>query len=178
MNFEYFGNLSKEEAEMVLREFLEDGKANIDTVIAHANQAGVDCDYSIESLPPFLHWALSEMHIVPKEPDMSVPAFIRSTGDYQSGLFDFDERSKNLICFAAYYFGECFTRSYPQLKWSTGYTEYSTGNMPVITGFIYDKELPPMLVLENLFRRVISKPERKMDVSKAAANWEKYIPRV
>src|SRR5688572_24616001 len=100
-----FENLTDSEAQKVLSEFLEDGQANVDIVIAHASRAGVNCDYGISSLVSFLNWALSEMRTIPKEPDNSVPEFIRSTQEYQLGLYDFDNRSQNLLCFAGYYFG-------------------------------------------------------------------------
>ncbi|HVT29743.1 MAG TPA: hypothetical protein VHE81_17125, partial [Lacipirellulaceae bacterium] len=159
-----FDNLSAKEAQTVLSEFLEDGRANIDIVIAHANRAGVRCDYTIESLEPFLHWARSEMHTLAKNPDVSVPEFIRSTEDYQRGLFDFDDRSKNLLCFSAYYFGECFVRNFAQLRWAAGNIEYAEANMPVVTGFLHDHELAPVWVLNNIFRRIIKQPGRVNDI--------------
>ena len=116
------------------------------------------------------------MRTFPKEPDMSVPAFIRSTEDYKNGLFDFNDRSKNLICFAAYYYGECFVRTYPQLEWTTGNRELYQSNMPVVTGFSHEKELPVILVIENTFRRVIKNPAHIEDIDTTGSVWEKNIP--
>lgn len=171
MSAELFQSMSKEAAQLLLAEFLRDGKANIGIVIAHASRNGVNCDYSIESLAAFLHWAFSEMKTVPREPNPDVPEWIRSTEDYQSGLFDFDDRSKNLICFAAYYLGECFVGAYPKLKWSTGNQEFHQANMPVVAGFSDDDELPPMLLMENLFRRAIKRPDRVVGIDTAIATW-------
>ena len=172
MGAELFQNMSKEVAQQLLAEFIADGKANIEIVIAHANHAGVECDYLVDSLPAFLHWAFSEMKTVPREPDPDVSDWIRSTEDYQKGLFDFDDRSKNLICFAAYYLGECFTRTYPKLKWGTGHEELHQANMPVITGFGPEEELPPMLVIENVFRRATKRPERSGGIDTAVETWK------
>ena len=170
MSAELFQSMTKEVAQQRLSEFLEDGKANIDIVIAHASHTGVECDYSIESLPEFLHWAFSEMQTLSREPDPDVPDWIRSTEDYQRGLFDFDDRSKNLICFAAYYLGECFVRSFPKLEWSTGNQELRQANMPVVVGFGPEEELPPMLVVENLFRRATKRPDRICGIDTAVLN--------
>lgn len=175
MGMELFDNLSEAEAQRLLSDFLKDGKANIELVIAHAKQVGVECNYRVASLPAFLRWAFSEMKTVPREADPEVPEWIRSTEDYQNGLFDFDDRSKSLICFASYYLGECFIRDYPsKLKWSVGNQELHQANMPVVTGFKHEKELPPMLVIENLFRRAIKNPKRQGDIDRAACTWEKY----
>lgn len=171
MEAELFQNMSKEVAQQILAEFQADGKANIDIVIAHANQVGVECDYSVESLPAFLHWAFSKMQTIPREPDPDVPDWIRSTEDYRKGLFDFDDRSKNLICFVAYYLGECFVRLFPKLKWGTGNQELHQANMPVVTGFGSEEELPPMLVIENVFRRAIKRPDRVGGIDTAVATW-------
>ena len=158
-----FIKVSASEAQEVLRQFLEDGIKNTDIVRAHAEAAGVNCDYSIESLPAFLRWAFSQMRTVPRETDLNVPEWIRSTADYQKGLFEFEDRSKDLICFVAYYFGECFIRHFPQLKWATGNCDSSDGyinrvaNMPVVVGFKYEKEFPPLLVTENLFRGLVKR---------------------
>jgi hypothetical protein len=155
MDFEYFENLSKEQAQALLKEFLADGRANVDIVRAHAEAAGVRADYSLATLPEFLQWVASQLRTVPRAPDPNVPEWIRSTLDYERGLFDFDARSGNLIVFAAYYMGECFVRSYPHLRWATGNRKQFEQNMPVVTGFRYSKELAPMMVLENTFRAYI-----------------------
>ena len=172
MGTELFQNISKEAAQRLLAEFLADGRANIDTVIARANDAGVECDYLVDSLSAFLHWAFSEMKTVPREPDPDVSVWIRSTEDYEKGLFDFDDRSKNLICFAAYYLGECFIRSYSWLKWGTGNEELHQANMPVVAGFGPEEELSPMLVIENVFRRATKRPERISGIDTAVATWK------
>jgi hypothetical protein len=106
---------------------------------------------------------------------MSVPEWIRSTPEYERGLFEFDEDSKNLICFVAYYLGECFVRNYSQLRWATGNAEYAEANMPVVTGFKREIELAPMLVLENLFRRITAKPDRISDIEIAIDTWRNYL---
>ena len=135
MRFDLFEKMDKTEAEILLQKFLEDGEQNIEKVFKHAREAGVHCDYNVGSLPSFLEWGCSQVKTVPKEPDMSVPEWIRSTADYQKNLFDFDESSRELIVVSAYYFGECFVRNYSQLIWSTGNPDYATGRMPVVSGF-------------------------------------------
>jgi hypothetical protein len=86
-------------------------------------------------------------------------ASIRNTEDYKAGLYEFTPEAKRIIIGAAYHFGECFLRLHSRLKWGVGKVEYATGNMPVVVGFDKDKELPVLLVLENLFSRRIENPD-------------------
>jgi hypothetical protein len=173
--------MSPSEAQEVLRQFLEDGVANVDIVRAHAEAAGVNCDYSLETLPAFLRWSFSQMNTVPREANPKVPEWIRATEDYQKGLFDFDDRSKDLICFTAYYFGECFIRNYPNLRWATGNCDAPKGvvnadaNMPVVTGFAHNIEMASMSILENVFARLVAHPERSQDIDIMIDSWCKYI---
>lgn len=85
-----------------------------------------------------------------------------TTGDHTlltkngTSPFDFDEASKSIILAGAYYLGETFVRTFRQLRWATGNTEYLEGNMPVVTLFNHNIEMAPIMVVENMFSRVIS----------------------
>ena len=71
------------------------------------------------------------------------------------GLYSFDDFSKVLVLRASYYLGECFVRNYNNLSWNIGLTHTAVVNMPVITGFKKKIELAPILVCENLLRRLV-----------------------
>jgi len=55
----------------------------------------------------------------------------------------------------AYYMGECFVRNFPDLVWAVGDADTALKNIPVVSGFRGGQEMPPMLVAENLFARVL-----------------------
>ncbi|HJQ78893.1 MAG TPA: hypothetical protein VJ828_03010 [Lacipirellulaceae bacterium] len=175
MRFDLFEKLTLDQAQELLRQFKEDGAANIDGVRAEAAQCGVIADYRMESLPNFLRWAFLQMQILPTNPDTSESGWIQSTPENETGSFEFDEDSKNLICFVACYVGECFVRNYPQLRWATGNPEFAKCNMPVVVGFQHGKELAPMLMLENVFGRVIEMPDYIGDIAVAIDTWRSYL---
>ena len=70
-------------------------------------------------------------------------------------LFDFDDPSKIMVLRIAYYMGECFVRNFPDLVWAVGDAYTALKNIPVVSGFRGEQEMPPMLVAENLFARVL-----------------------
>lgn len=177
MNFELLDRMSAAEAEELLQEFLAEETRLVETTFEIVRGDGVSCDYSIESLPGFLKWVLKHLHTVPKQPDPSVPEWIRSTEAYQVGLYDFDADSENLLVRASYYLGESFVRSCPGLRWAVGNPEYAVKNMPVITGFLHEQELPPLMVLDNVFRRIIENPLRTNDIETMVASWCSSAPK-
>lgn len=176
MNFELLDKMTAAEATELLHEFLNEESRLAETTLEIVRSEGVRCDYTLESLPGFLRWILAHLRTVPKAPDPTVSEWIRSTEDYQKGLFDFVDESKMLIVRASYYLGECFVRSFPGLRWSIGNPEFGVKNMPVVTGFSQEQELPPLMVLQNLFRRVIKDLSRLGDIEIMVKSWCKSIP--
>jgi hypothetical protein len=55
-----------------------------------------------------------------------------------------------LVLRAAYFLGESFAKDYPELHWGRGNRETALQNMPVISGFKGNIEMPPIMVTENL----------------------------
>jgi hypothetical protein len=49
-------------------------------------------------------------------------------------------------------------------------------NQPVVAGFQHELELSPMLVVENLFHRLHSRPESEGDIVKAVDKWRSFVP--
>jgi hypothetical protein len=152
MRFDLFEKMSAVEAADVLNEFLETGKV-------YEAELNLDADYSLSTLATKLEELTARLTRIPTEEDLNLPEFVRNTEEYKAGLYEFTPEAKRTIIGAAYHFGECFVRSYSKLKWGIGNVEYATGNMPVVTGFDNGKELPVLLVLENLFSRRIENPD-------------------
>jgi len=149
MRYDLFEAMSIEEASNVLDEFAHRGPE-----ILKAERIQYDT-VSLSELPEELLKIGLRLTTVPVAADPSVPEFVRNTDDYKEGLFEFTEDSKRLIVGAAYMLGNCFVREFTKLAWGTGNPEYATGRMPVITGFTSDEELAPLLVANNLFRRLV-----------------------
>jgi hypothetical protein len=42
-----------------------------------------------------------------------------------------------------------------ELRWALGHPDYLYRNMPVIAGFRDGDELPPLVVVENVFTRIL-----------------------
>jgi hypothetical protein len=149
MRFDLFENMSVDDASNVLDEFMNRGPE-----ILKSEQIEYDA-VSLSGLPEKLLEIGLRLTTVPVAADPSIPEFIRNTDDYKEGLFEFTEDSKRLIIGAAYMLGNCFVREFTKLAWGTGNPEYATGRMPVITGFASGEELAPLLVANNLFRRLV-----------------------
>ena len=81
-----------------------------------------------------------------------------------------------LVLRASYYFGESFVQHSNKLEWSTGNIETAEQNMPVITGFKYDIEMAPMLIIKNLFMRIVVRDVPTTDIDKAINTWLSYVP--
>jgi hypothetical protein len=57
----------------------------------------------------------------------------------------------------------------------TGDIETAEGNMPAVTGFQRDFELAPILIANNLLRRVIAEPKKAGDFQKAVEYWSSKV---
>jgi hypothetical protein len=171
MNFAFFENLSPDEAERYEARFLELGRAALPALVTDAQDVGVNADLSIESVAPVLEWMAALASTVAREPDPSVPAWIRASESYEKNLFDFDEGSNVLILRSAYYLGESFVRSHPHLTWAVGRVDTAPQGQPVVTGFAHSMELPVLLVTENLFARLVTDGPSAAGVALAVETW-------
>ena len=171
MKFEFFEELSTVEAEAFLHQFLTEESANIGALLAEAARQGIVGDFSLPSIAPLMRWVAPKIVSVPKSPDVYLPDWLRNTEVYSKGLFEFDEQSEFLTLRAAYYFGESFVRGCRGLRWNVGDTDTAEVNMPVVSGFKGGLEMAPILVTENLFRRLVSEPSRLYDIDTAITYW-------
>lgn len=171
MNFELFETMSPQEAREHLQGFLETESAAVESLRAGAEQSGVEMNFSIDSLPSVLRWIIGKVQIVRVPVPESEPEWVRSF--HKDGLIDFDEESKYWILRAAYYLGECFVRNYPSLQWTTGDPEYIEKNMPVVAGFRNGDEMAPMMIVENLFLRILGDSAPITSIDTAIETWMK-----
>ena len=175
MDFEFFAGLSEIEARQFLDHFLTVESKQIQSILGRCASEGVRCDYSVESIAPLLQCVLTQISVLPKEGDDQVPDWIRTTETYVKNLFEFDNASKHLILGAAFYVGQSLVQTGGNLHWSVGATGTAEEHMPVVTGFRNRIELAPLLVVENLFGRVITDPTKLNDISTAIDYWSKNI---
>ena len=110
-------------------------------------------------------------------PDDSLPEWLRTDDSYTRSLYELTSASQSLVLRGAFYLGQSFVQEWPdRLRWATGDTETALMNQPVVAGFQHELELSPMLVVENLFHRLHSKPESEGDIAKAVEKWRSFVP--
>jgi len=175
MNFQFFESLSVAEAEEFLRRFLEVESGKVEELLRAVRAEGLLADFSLASIYSLFEWVLRRASSVPKEPDLSLPDWIRNTSSYSQGLFEFDDFTKEAILQCAYYMGESFARASPILKWGIGNRDFAEQNQPVITGFRQDIEMPPILVTENIFQRVSLRGASPTVVQSIVDYWSERI---
>jgi hypothetical protein len=118
-----------------------------------------------------MRWALERLNVASMLPDASLPTWITATESYQRGLFEFDEPSQSIVLRVAYYMGECFVRNFSCLVWSVGDAGSALQNMPVVTGFDHRIEMAPVLIANNLFRRVLHGSGNEHTFNVAVDRW-------
>jgi hypothetical protein len=176
MNYKFFESLSSKEAQEYLDEFLLFGKTRAIEILEANLHFTTHIEFRVDLISSIFKELIGTVKTVPRDPDITLPEFIRRTPEYEKGLFDFDEASKSIILAAAYYLGEAFVRNYEQLSWATGNTDNAEGNMPVIVPFKHDIEMAPILITENLFRGVISEIRTRDSIDIAVEAWINNIP--
>jgi hypothetical protein len=117
VNFAFFDSLTTAEAEDYLHQFLAETSRGFEELAQQAETVGLATDYSVQSIAPFMLWVLPQLQTSPVAEDSSVPAWIRQTEEYRDGLYEFTESSRVTVLRSAFYLGESFVRSFPQLRW-------------------------------------------------------------
>ena len=175
MDWQFFGSLSETDAKVFLENFLSVESLEIKNLIETAQDEGVVADFSIESIAPMFRWGISKIETIRKDPDKSLPEWIRTSSSYLDNHFSFSESSKLIILRLAYYLGETFIRSFPPLMWAVGNRETAEQNMPVITGFKYGIEMAPILVSENMIGRIVADSGKINDINLMIESWKKDV---
>ena len=174
MNLAFFEGLSAEEAEEYKDRFLELGRAALPDLVADARRARVNADLTVSSVAAVIGWMAGLATTVARDPDPSLPEWIRSSETYERNLFDFDERSRILILRAGYYLGESFVRGHTSLYWAVGRPDTAPQGQPVVTGFAHSIEMAVLLVAENLYARLVT-DGTAAEVSRAVETWEANV---
>jgi hypothetical protein len=151
MDYDFFQSLTAEGARAYLNRFLEVERQALEDMKPAAAREGVSLDYSMSTLADALKWMAKRVRIERLPVPAGEPWWIRQA--HRDGVAEFDDDSKSIVLRAAYYLGECFARR-PGLRWTTGNSEYMEKNMPVVAGFRLDQELPPIVVIDNMFARI------------------------
>lgn len=176
MNFAFFESLSRAQALEFLNAFLISERKAVSEMIGAAEAEGIPADFTILSATRVLEWAISKLNTLPREPDETLPSWIRQSDSYTRNLFDFDEPSKILILRCAYYLGESFVNHSALLSWNIGNRDTAVQNMPVVTGFRFNLELAPMLVAENLFGAIIADGAARNETERTINAWLGKLP--
>lgn len=151
MDYEFFEALTPEQAQTYLDRFLEVESKEILETLDAARAAGVRTDYSVDSIPELLCWLATRVNVVQVEPPEDVDSWVRDAMEQQHGGFrDFDDATRPLVLRAAYYFGQSFVESFPNMRWAPGRADRIEFQQPVITGFPTDADLPCLVVAENI----------------------------
>jgi hypothetical protein len=173
MDYEFFHSLTQDEAHAFLDGFLKSEKPALEGMQSTAVSDGVNFDYSLSSLANVLKWLMKRVHVhripVPDEE----PDWIRQA--HRKGLIEFDDDSRSIILRAAYYLGECCARL-PGMRWTTGNVEYLEKNMPVVVGFRLNQELPPLVVIENVFARILGDGAPVTTIDSTIRVWVSELP--
>lgn len=175
MNFAFFESLSLLEAQDYLARFLSETRRGFDQLAPEAQADGLLVDYSIESVPPLILWLIPKLQTFPLPEDPTVPMWIRQTREYAAGCYDFTESARIQILRTAFYFGEAFVRTFPQLRWGVGNQNSAEKNMPVVRGFRSAIELSPLLVVENMHRRSSLHRPTLESIYAILEKWKSYV---
>jgi hypothetical protein len=175
MKFTSFESLGKDEAAALLDDFLRTGMDRTENFASAARQQGIEANFDVNTLPAVMRWVLAQVRTVPTAADPTVPEWIAETDVYKRGLFKFGDESAPPVLQAAYYFGECFVRSFVGLGWSIGDIETAQQNMPVVAGFDHQMELAPILVTQNVFRRILAGEANETAIDRAVDRWIGFL---
>jgi hypothetical protein len=173
MDYEFLESLTADEAERFLDEFRKSQSHALEQLRPLAASEGVCLDLSLSTLADGLKWMIKGVRVHRIPVPLEEPWWIRQA--HADGLTEFDEDSKTMVLCASYYFGECFARL-PGLRWSTGNDETLHKHMPVITGFCFGKELPPLVVVSNMFARILGHGDSEAGISETIKVWRGFLP--
>ena len=173
---DFFGKLSQNQARTFLAQFLNLESSHIKETAKQCAVDGVKMDYSMKSIPRFLKWLFPRLKRVQREPNSAVPKWLQNQEVYIKNLFDFDDASGILVMRAGYYLGESFVRSH-RLRWGTGDIRTAEANMPVVTGFQHEMEMPPIIVADNLLATLSSGPDWTREIKECLEAWNSMAPK-
>jgi hypothetical protein len=175
MDFAFFESLTPQDAQAFLDRYLEVEREATRSMIPSAQEEGVVADFSVSSVPAFLKWILRKLQTVSRDPDETLPDWIRESESYKRGLIEFEDTSKPLVMRASYYLGESFVRQYHRLSWGVGQPDSIEYKMPVVAGFRHELELAPILVAENIYLGIFGQGASIESIDEAISGWQELV---
>ena len=174
MDFNFFESLTCEESQAFLERFIICEREAVESMHELSCKAGIFLDYQLDSLSHNLKWFLGMVRIKRIPVPENEPEWVRQF--HKDGLVHFEEDSKSLVLRAAFYLGETFVRFNSKLSWAVGNPEFIQKNMPVVTGFQSGRELATIMVLENVFLRILGDAAPQLDIDRMVDTWCKAMP--
>jgi len=168
MDYELFEKMTHEEAVEHLEHYLKIESRAIESILEVAATEGISLNYELESLSSVLEWFISKSCFTKVPVPKTEPDWIQKA--HPEGLIEFSQDTKYLILRASYYMRQCFINAFEDAAWGLGKPGYMHKNMPVITGFDGQKELPPMVVCENLFSGILTK-DKPISFIRSVVEW-------
>ena len=168
--------LTQDEARAVLERFLELGRSSFSHVEALTSAEGFTLDFTLASAARLIRAAAKQIKFGFKPLSDDTPQWIRDSPIHREGEVVFDEASCVWILRVGYYLGESFVRTFPVLKWNVGHPDFAFCNMPVVAGFLHKKELPPLVVTENIYVRVLARGKGEDHFGSSIEHWRKSVP--
>jgi hypothetical protein len=175
MRFDYFDSLTPADAENFLREYLSIESRAVEDLRKEVERDGVAADMTLTSIQPVFVWIAERLRTLRRDPDPTLPWWIREAESYRNSLFEFDEPSNVLIMRASFYYGEAFVRYSSTLSWGIGRRDTALKNMPVVTGFSHKLQLPAILIAENLFIDILNDSKGPDAIGQTVEAWRQKM---
>jgi hypothetical protein len=175
MNWDYFASLSQNEARSELEAFIANGSSTNVKLLRAANLDHIGNSFSTTNARALLTWAAPFATSVAVSPPNDLPDWLRNVHEQHYGFSELNAHTKILTLRCAYFLGQSFVAEFPSLNWTTGNNETALANMPVVAGFLHDMELPPILVVENLFSRAIDDSSSISDIDTTVDKWLELV---
>jgi hypothetical protein len=154
MIFALFESMTTKEADALLHGFLESGKPAIEAIRRVSSETGgILLDYRFDTLSESLKWFVRQVSGKNVPVSSSEPEWVRKA--HKHGFFELEDKCKVIVSNAAFYLGETFVQMNEELNWGIGNPESIQRNFPVVTGFQRHHELAPLLVIENVFLKIL-----------------------
>ena len=175
MRFTFFESLTRQEAQAFLRRFCEVEREAItaDTNVFRQTAPGVQ--FALDRLPAIFERCAKDLSLVPVPTPPDLPDWIASSLPHKDGFFEFDPSSAAVVLRVAFYMGECFVQV-STLSWGIGKRNTAVQNQPVVKGFENGLELSPLLVSENIFRRILDGADASIETSETMDFWVGKTP--
>jgi hypothetical protein len=178
MDFAFFEKLSEEGARAFLENYRKVGAKHLPDLEQLVARHGAALDFSVDSIRAAFEVVARQVDTVPTALDESLPAWMKNSESFRAGLYEFSDDSRLLVLRLSYYLAETLIRASGEaLRWGVGGPDTAVQHQPVVEGFRGVVQMSPLLVTENLLRRLIEEPDPRTadDVDRAVATWQGLV---